>query len=395
VSLQPFSVIARKGIWNYREKGWKSGRYVSLEIHDTGKASEKEAWAKASTLFKKDEDRRSGAMRLREYADLFYGPNCPHTAARVADGGSIRTRTAGFNRRAIQRDLLGKRLEDGRKTDLTELTIMGLRVREVTPRDTALAKKELVAKLGFTCQAKMSFALLRTILKTAYEDEMIPKDPLLKVSPIKYKATPRSELSGDQTETLFQRENFRSDLAYAIFRLAYLTGMRCGEILALGALHPDFPEVQITDERILVDRAWKDDAFMELGPPKSNEVREVPMTDPIRKHLEWWKSKNPFQHDGLLFRDKAGRPVPRSFWKMNWIYATDAAGIKRTNYQLVPHSLRHTLATDLDEAGVPSAVIRDALGWGDESIRKRYTHVRQAHAKSVMGAAMDKIAGGQ
>jgi integrase len=220
--------------------------------------------------------------------------------------------------------------------------------------------------------------ILRTILRTAYEHELVPTDPLAGVTGIKYTAEHRADFTPEQTEAFFQRDNFRSDASYALFRTAYLTGMRRAEVCSMDRL-------QDRGDVLQVDRAFKDDAFTVVGLPKWGKTREIVITAPLRAHLDWWYSRSPFVHDGPVF------PMATpNFWRLEFRHALKSAGIKG----VVPHSLRHTLASDLDEQGVSASVIRETLGHGTEEMRARYTHVRRATATSEMEVAMVKIAGG-
>lgn len=53
-----------------------------------------------------------------------------------------------------------------------------------------------------------------------------------------------------------------------------------------------------------------------------------------------------------------------------------AAGLKSAG-QLSPHSLRHTFATSLDDAGVPLQDIQDAMGHADPRTTRRYMATHQ------------------
>jgi len=66
------------------------------------------------------------------------------------------------------------------------------------------------------------------------------------------------------------------------------------------------------------------------------------------------------------------------------------AGLKCAG-QLSPHSLRHTFATSLDDAGVPLQDIQDAMGHADPRTTRRYMATHQhldRHATYAFAAWM-------
>ena len=52
----------------------------------------------------------------------------------------------------------------------------------------------------------------------------------------------------------------------------------------------------------------------------------------------------------------------------------EAAGIDAEGRNIVPHSLRHSVNTHLQDLGYSRDKIREALGWSGEAVQNRYTH---------------------
>ncbi len=389
--FQPVHVVVRGGVYHYRLKGWKSGIYRTLGIpeSDDPKAAE-QAWAKAWEEFRKGDELRTGALTLGAYSAKFYGPECPHTPSVIADGKAIQDRTAKIFRGIISNHLL-------------PLPVMKRRVCDITRLEAERSKRDIVQKLGLTHIAVSAFTILRTILRTAYKDEMIPKDPLLNVTPIKIKKVSRKAFSRDDVDRFFQRENFASDLAYAVFKHCYLSGMRRGEVLSFE--WPQIHEftvrmrdaktgelVSLTRKKIVVDRAWKDDNHMEKGLPKWDKVREFPVTEELDKHLTWWRGLNPFVHTGLVFRGPSPTPLSNTWWQDNFnfaykkvfpeqwaeVLAARKEG-RRVKRLLVPHSLRHTRATEMAASGMSDRVIQAGMGWTNSDTQSIYTHLGAEH----------------
>ena len=404
-SFVPVHVVERGGVFAYRIKGWKSGVYRSLGIAVSGgKAAEKQAHEKAWAEYRKSEELRTGTLLMRNYCGLFYGPDCPHVTDAMAENKVI-------GQRARYQNVLRF------KKHLEKLTIMGLKVCDVDHKAVIQARKEIIqaniaatwAKLKKTDPAapqpqapgyiaKVNFDLLRTYLIQAHKDGLIPTNPLVRIKRINAPCGKRRELTPEQTKDFFTRENFRSDLAYAVFKLAYLTGMRRNEVLALTQEQFAYQTIKVivgdkVEERTVgtlkIDRAWKDENLTVIGPPKWGKVRELPVSKELDDHLKWWMKSRPFDHSPLIFHGPGAHPLSTGWWTTNFRFALKNAGIKG----VVPHSLRHTIASDLSAAGVPQKVIMGALGWTSEEVADIYIHASADRSREAMDAGFQKIMG--
>lgn len=142
----------------------------------------------------------------------------------------------------------------------------------------------------------------------------------------------------------------------------YATGMRIDE-----ALHLSVGDVDSRQMTILVARG------------KGNKQRLVPLSRPLLAELrDWWRvHRNPHW---LFPGDQPDRPLGASPVQRACQTAADQAGLKRG---ATPHTLRHTFATELLEAGVNLLTIQKLLGHSSLSSTLLYTHVRRDHLQSV------------
>ena len=149
----------------------------------------------------------------------------------------------------------------------------------------------------------------------------------------------------------------------------YATGMRVGEAVELAVRDIDGHRMTI-----LVARG------------KGNKQRLVPMSPTLLKELRiWWQEhRNP---QWLFPGAKPDRPLNVS----NLQRACKAArGRASLNKAATPHSLRHTFATELLEAGVDLLTIQKILGHTCIKTTTRYTHVRRDHLQRA-GRVLDLL----
>jgi len=171
-----------------------------------------------------------------------------------------------------------------------------------------------------------------------------------------------------------------------IFDLAWNTGMRAGEILALNRGDLDFER-----KTIRVNKS-SDDKTREIRQPKTrNSVATLPMPSALegtlRNYIEHHWQKNP---SGLLFPNHDGtRPRKRE--------SVVEYGLKPLLRKLeIPdrntglHAFRHGLATELAEASVPLTVLRQQLRHADVKTTLRvYAHaIPESQRAAMEGVAL-------
>lgn len=141
--------------------------------------------------------------------------------------------------------------------------------------------------------------------------------------------------------------------------LALHTGARIGELLGLHWEDIDLARRTLTVRRTLVHG--------ELGPPKSNRERHIPLTAEVCEAFD----ALPGERRGFVFRTRNGRPLrggPASYALRR---TCDVAGIRGVGW----HVLRHTFASHLATRGVSLQCIRELLGHADMRMTLRYAHL--------------------
>ena len=152
----------------------------------------------------------------------------------------------------------------------------------------------------------------------------------------------------------------------ALLELIYGSGLRVSELL----------DLKIADIHLL------EGYVRVLG--KGNKEREVPLGDMSVQALRLYltKSRNLLTMNSIdyLFLNQDGKRLSRQgFFKILRKIAK-AAGIDR---DVSPHTLRHSFATHLLEAGVDLRTLQELLGHEDIQTTQIYTHISQKHLKDV------------
>jgi integrase len=166
-----------------------------------------------------------------------------------------------------------------------------------------------------------------------------------------------------------------------LFAVAWSTGLRAGEILALTLDDLDF-----TRKTVRVNKA-SDDRTREIRQPKTpRSIATLPMTTALEAKLreyihKYWKP-NPSQ---ILFPNRTGdRPRSRAnVVRIGLKPVLKTLGIPGNDVGL--HAFRHGLATELVEAAAPLTVLQHQLRHADiKTTLKLYSHVIPQSQRDAM-----------
>jgi site-specific recombinase XerD len=155
----------------------------------------------------------------------------------------------------------------------------------------------------------------------------------------------------------------------AILMTAYAAGLRLSEVVAL--------RVEDIDSQRMVIRVRQG---------KGRKDREVMLSPRLLAVLRrYWLAERP---SGYLFPGRhPDRPISPSSVQKICKAALRASGLKK---RISPHSLRHSFATHLLEAGTDVRTIQVLLGHSHVSTTARYTHVSTARLQAT-SSPLDRI----
>lgn len=173
-----------------------------------------------------------------------------------------------------------------------------------------------------------------------------------------------------------------------LFTVAWLTGMRAGEILALKTSDLDF-----TNHTIRVDES-SDDNTRKLRQPKTqNSVALLPMPSQLEAALRCYLSEiwrpNPA---GLLFSNRKGT---HPLWRDNVVkYGLKPIlkALKIPSHNTGLHAFRHGLATELAQRAVPLPDLQKQMRHADVRTTLRiYSHSIPATQRAAMENVADSL----
>lgn len=262
------------------------------------------------------------------------------------------------------------------------------RLKAITTADVK-AWLAAVAPGAPTARAR-AYALLRTILSDAVEDELLDSTPCKRNLLGRVPAAPgdgqakheRIALTGPQLDKL---ANEVPRYLRVPVLLSGLTGLRSGELRALRA-----SALTVTDKDTPHEALWLnvttavtgEGKHLREGAPKTKgSVRAVKVPESLRADIEALAKRA--GKNGRLFTP-LGKPdtvIPHSTFQANITRAGERLGLGHIS----PHMLRHTAATLAKEAGYQPTDIRDLLGHSTTRITNDvYTHTgRERHAAMI------------
>ncbi len=366
---RPYYLIRRGEYWYYRLNR-ESGLIKSDGItwHTTGCKDRRDAenFIKDLLADYRYSDAPAKHLSFRKYtAPFFIWDCCPHIRRLREEGKSITRRHAKIQRQRFEKHILNDSFAGKRLPEITRADVLELRSRLLSKNAPATVNKVL--------------GIVKVIFREALFREEIHRDPTAGVGKIKERKKERGIFTVEELKALFPDRGYgpwKDIQDYTCFYLAAVTGLRRGEILTLRWRHIDFDR-----HFLLVSEAWK--GGKEIGPPKWDHERIVPLSTRTINKLYWLRSESiRLAPEDFVFAYDDGSRIGETWWRKRFCAALDQAGIARQSRNLSAHSFRHTINTIVRDSGHDPAKIRAVLGWMDEAVQENYTHWDLDHLKA-------------
>ena len=255
-----------------------------------------------------------------------------------------------------------------RHWDLDEIT---------APRVRTWRAERLETTQAPTTVAK-AYRLLKAILQTAADDELIRRNPCRIKGAGREEADERPTASIEQVDALADAVGPRWRLM--VFLAAYAS-LRPEEQAELRRT-----DISVDDGTVVlrISRASPEltTGRRATGDPKSRAGKRIVVLPgflavDVRRHLDWFAAKDP---DGLLFVGERGAPFRRSTFGRKWRRARDKVGLP-PNFRF--YDLRHTGNTLAADTGAKLKDLMVRAGQSSQKAQLIYQHSTLEHQRHL------------
>jgi len=217
---------------------------------------------------------------------------------------------------------------------------------------------------------------LRSFFKYMCRQGFLKLDPTLAISSPKAKKKLPDFLELSEIELLLSAPDTETTIGLrdqAILELLYSTGMRVGELIAL-----DLSDLDRENSIVKVRGKGKKERIIPVGRTAMSAIDRYLA---IREKLAGQKLEASNTQNQAFFLSERGNRIPDSLSIRRRVekYAK-ATGIKK---KITPHTLRHTFATHMLNAGADLRSVQELLGHTNLSTTQIYTHITADRLKKV------------
>jgi integrase len=226
-----------------------------------------------------------------------------------------------------------------------------------------------------------AYRLLRAILNTAVDDELIRRNPCRIKGAGRENSSERSVVAIEQVYALADAVAPRWR---ALVLLAAFGGLRWGELAGLRRNRLDLDAGVVRVEVSVVDL----DGLLTEGPPKWDSRRTVtlpaPVVDELRTHVERFAEKG---RTGRVFVGAKGGTLRRSNFHAAWREATKKADVPTLRF----HDLRHVGNTLASNTGANLRELMARIGHASPQAALIYQHATAEWDRAIADALGEMI----
>jgi len=161
-------------------------------------------------------------------------------------------------------------------------------------------------------------------------------------------------------------------LERAVFLLLVRSGIRLGELVAL-----EVQDVDLEQQQLVIRQGHK-----------NRRGRVVYFSTDAQQALRRWRQERWSQPTSKFFHNHLGRPLNHRWVQRRFRGYAERAGLER---RLTVHSLRHTFACQLLNAGVDLVTLQELLGHDSITITQRYARLGECMRRAEYFQAITQI----
>ncbi|WP_371789461.1 tyrosine-type recombinase/integrase [Streptomyces albidoflavus] len=255
-----------------------------------------------------------------------------------------------------------------------------------TARVRSWRGKLLAAGVGEPTVVK-AYQLLRALMNTAVDDELIRRNPCRIKGADRYDVPERPVLT---VAEVFAVADSIAPRYRLLVLLAAFTTLRFGELAALRRRDIDLKGLTVTVRRAQAE--LQDGRLFDKAPKSAAGVRSVSfpaeLLDAVTHHLEHFAAPG---RDGHVFVGPQGGQLRRSNFRDDWVKARKAAGITA---ELHFHDLRHTGNTLASTAGASTRELMTRMGHSSSRAALIYQHMTSDRDRAITDRLGAMIRGG-
>lgn len=247
-----------------------------------------------------------------------------------------------------------------------------LPVEEVTQKHLqGLLKYVNELELSAGTQARV-LSGIKSFFKYLLLEEVVKVDPTALLEAPKLKRTLPTYLTVDEVEQLFEAIDHSTPEGQrnrAILETMYSCGLRVSETIALkiSDLYLDVGFIKV------LGKGNKE----RLVPIGSTAVKQIKLyREHIRSHMNIKKGA-----EDTLFLNRRGNGLSRVMVFLILKDVTEKSGIKKNVH---PHTLRHSFATHLVEAGADLRAVQEMMGHKSITTTEIYTHLDRGYLRDTL-----------
>jgi integrase len=262
-----------------------------------------------------------------------------------------------------------------------EPTLGGLYLATLTPARVRSWRAGLLdAGVGAVTAAK-AYRLLRAVMATAVDDELIRRNPCRIKGGGREKSPERTVVG---IEDVYALADAIAPRWRALVLLAAFGGLRWGELAALRRNRVDLDAGTVRVEVSVIDI----EGHLSEGPPKWDSRRTVtlpgPIVDELRAHLVRFAERG---RTGRVFVGPKGGTLRRSNFQATWREATKAVDVPTLRF----HDLRHVGNTLASNTGANLRELMARMGHASPQAALIYQHATAERDRAIADALGEMI----